>query len=515
MLRRIQLVALVAAVAVAALLPLYGDPRNSAVTHAEWARMLLRGLDMQEAIQQTTTATQAFAILSWKGSLSLRADRFVSGEDVRVDGQGEQRQVTATGEIGEVTYAVAVVRGGDYRVRLQVAGNPQRPVSAELARAGEVKPVEAFTITPAAAMTWMDAGATHLDPGAYSASVLLPRGTTLEHVEVAPPCVMPIEPPGGWKAPAVLLSEDAAVTLVQALDRQSELPPADAPVELEAGQFHVESGGLAVAAGAPLPDAIKGGPGGTRAVVVVDLPEAGLYTLSAFGLKGAGQSWTADSCLKSVVCADKDAGADVMQWRPVLTAQFAPGRHAFSVLLAPGAALQSVRAERKKDTPADYVTTVRRLGFDVGPAGPMPRNRAVDAMRFLQTKAAPMKMALCGDVVLPATAVPVTRAGLQVAQIPGPAQPPPFAGPGQPPLGSGPLVPVGGTPGPPVAQPSPVTSPAPVPTPSVPVASPSPSAPPPSPAPASSPTPPPPPPTLPSPDVTTPVLPVPSPSPSP
>jgi hypothetical protein len=57
------------------------------------------------------------------------------------------------------------------------------------------------------AMTWIDAGATHLDPGAYTASVLLPRGTTLEHVEVAPPCVMPIEPPGGWKAPAVLLSE--------------------------------------------------------------------------------------------------------------------------------------------------------------------------------------------------------------------------------------------------------------------------------------------------------------------
>jgi hypothetical protein len=503
-LRRIQLVALVAVVAVAALLPLYGDPRNSAVTHAEWARMLLRGLDMQEAIQQTTTATQAFAILSWKGSLSLRADRYIAGEDVRVEGQGEQRQVTATGEIGEVTYAVAVVRGGDYRLRLQIAGNPLRPVSAELARAGEVKPVEAFTITPAAAMAWMDA---------YTASVLLPRGTALEHVEVAPPCVMPIEPPGGWKAPAVLLSEDAAVTLVQALDQQSELPPADTPIELEASQFQVESGASPVAAGGAIQEAIKGGPGGTRAVVIVDLPEAGLYTIYAFGLKGAGQSWTADSCLKSVVCADKDVGADVAQWRPVLTAQFAPGRHAFSVLLAPGAALQRVRAERKKDTPADHVTTLRRLGFDVGPAGPMPRNRAVDAMRFLEQKAAPMKTALCGDVVMPGTVVPSTRAGLEVAQIPGPAQPPPFAGPGQTPLGSGPLVPIGGTTGAPVAQPSPVTSPAPVPSPSVPVASPSPSAPPPSPAPAASPTPPPPPPTLPSPDVTTPVLPVPSPSP--
>jgi hypothetical protein len=467
-LRRIQLVALVAAVAVAALLPLYGDPRNSAVTHAEWARMLLRGLDMQEAIQQTTTATQAFAILSWKGSLSFRADRYISGEDVRVQGEGERRQVVATGEIGEVTYAVAVVRGGDYRLRVQLAGSPPRPVSAELARVGETKPVDAFTVTPAAAMAWMDAGATHLDPGAYTASVLLPRGTALEHVEVAPPCVMPIEPPGGWKAPAVLLSEHAAVTMVQALDKQSELPPSDAPLELDASQFHTESAAEPVAAGGVLQDSIKGGPGGTRAVVMVDLPEAGLYTISAFGLRGAGQSWTADSCLKSVVCAEKDPGADVAQWRPALTAQFAAGRHAFSVLLAPGAAVQRVRAERKKDSPADYAATLRRLGFDVGPPGPMPRNLAVDAMRFLERKAAPMKEALCGDVVLPSV-VPVTRAGLEVAQIPGPGQPPPFAGPGQPPLSTGPLAPVPTPLPPPPTLPSPQRA-----TPVQPVASPAP-----------------------------------------
>jgi hypothetical protein len=209
------------------------------------------------------------------------------------------------------------------------------------------------------------------------------------------------------------------------------------------------------------------------------------------------------------VCADKDAGADVPQWRPVLTADFAPGRHAFSVLLAPGALIQRVRAERKKDSPEDYVATLRRLGFDVGPAGPMPRNRAVDAMRFLEKKAAPMKEALCGGVILP-TIVPVTRAGLEVAQIPGPGQPPPFAGPGQPPFGSGPLAPVP-TPGPPVVQvsPSPVATPAPSPTPSAPA-----TPPPASPAPLTSPTPLPPPPTLPSPDATTPVLPA-SPSPSP
>jgi hypothetical protein len=500
--RRVQLVALVAGVAVVALLPLYGDPRNSAVTHAEWARMLLRGLDMHDAMQQTSTAAQAFSVLSWKGSLSYRADRFLTGDDVRVEGAGEERRVVPTGEIGEVTYAVAVVKGGDYRLRVHMSGAPGRPVSAELARVGEVKPVDAFTLVPATAMTWVDAGASHLDPGAYTASVLLPRGTTLEHVEVAPPCVMPIEPPGGWNAPAVLLSEHAAVTMVQALDKLSELPPASVPVELEAAQFQTESGAIPVAFGTGngLDTSVKGGTRGLRAVIVVDFPEPGLYTLSAFGLKGAGQSWTADSCLKSVVCADRDVQADIAEWRPVLTAQFAAGRHAFSVLLAPGAVIQRARVEMKKETPADYVAALRRIGFDVGPAGPMPRDRAVDAMRFLEKRATPMKETRCGDVVLPGV-IQSQRTGLQVAQVPGPAQPGPNVGGGQPPLGSGPLVPVEGPTPPPVGG----ASPAPGASPSTPVTPPSAS---PAPSPAPSATAPPPPSPLPSPDDATPVQPL-------
>jgi len=435
-LRRIQLVALVAAVAVAALLPLYGDPRNSAVTHAEWARMLLRGLDMQEAIQQTTTATQAFAILSWKDTLSFRADRYATGGDVRVEGDGDARRIVPVKDVGEVAYPIAVVRTGDYRMRVQIAGSPERPVSAELTRVGELKAAGAFTVVPAAAMGWVDAGTTHLDPGAYTATVLLPRGTALQHVEVAPPCLAAIEPPGGWKATALLQTEHAAVTMVKALDRESELPPAATALEVDASQFKTETAPTAAGLGASGASGfgVKAGPGGLRLVVFVELPEAGLYTISALGFVGGGQSWTADACRKSVVCAAKDASPlEAPQWRPVMTGEFAAGRHFFSVVMGPGAGLQRVRAERKKDTPADYADTLRRLGFDVGPAGPMPRDRAREAMRFLEKGMAPMRESRCGDVVLPF--VPGTRAGLEVAQIPGPAQPPGNAGPGQPTLG--------------------------------------------------------------------------------
>ncbi|HUG54689.1 MAG TPA: hypothetical protein VMR21_13865 [Vicinamibacteria bacterium] len=516
MLRRVKLVALAGVVASAALLPLYGDPRNSAVTHAEWARMLLRALDLSDGPAQATTASEAFAVLSWKESLRFRADRYAAADEVSVERGPGPARVVPTAEVGEVSYPLSVVRGGDYRIRVEIAGRPESPASAELSRVGEVKPAEAFTVVPAADMGWVDAGTTHLDPGAYEATVLLPRGTTLQHLEVAPPCLDAVEPPGGWRATKVLETEDAAVTMVQALDAEAELPPAASPVEFDAALFVVDAATPSLVAGTvPGPGGVwvKAGPAGLRAFVSLDLPEAGLYTISVFGVVAGGQSWTADACRKSVVCASRAADeSDLPQWRPVMTGEFVAGRHSLSVRLGSGAAVQRVRAERKKDSPADYAATLRRLGFDVGPPGPMGRDRAVDAMNSLERRITPLRATLCGDLVLPPE-IPALRAGLEVAQIPGPAQPPPNAGPGQPPLGAGPVVPVGTPPpvgvtpseepGTPSPQPSaPVTSPSPGPTPEPPTPPPSPLA-----------TPLPPPPTLPSPDVATPVLPAASPAP--
>ena len=406
--------------------------------------MLLRGLDMHAAMQQTTTAAQAFSVLSWKGSLSYRADRFVTGDDVRVEGEGERRQVVATGEIGEVTYAR---RGGAgrrlSRPRPAWRGSRHGPVSAELARVGEVKPVDAFTMTPTAAMTWVDAGASHLDPGAYTASVLLPRGTTLEHVEVAPPCLMPIEPPGGLEG-----HRRAAVRARRGDDGPGPRQGIRAAAGRRADRSSTPRSSTRrrarrpSAASAGLEQSIKGGTGGRAPSSSWTLPEAG--PLHALRVRPQGRRPELDGGLLPQgggLRRPGRAGPTSPQWRPVLTAQFAAGRHAFSVLLAPGAVIQRVRVERKKDSPADYVATLRRLGFDVGPPGPMPRDRAVDAMRFLEKKAAPMKEARCGDVVLPTRSRARAR-GSKWRRSPGPgASRDPIAGPGLPPFGGGPLVP--------------------------------------------------------------------------
>ncbi|HEX6736703.1 MAG TPA: hypothetical protein VF310_00390, partial [Vicinamibacteria bacterium] len=130
-----------------------------------------------------------------------------------------------------------------------------------------------------------------------------------------------------------------------------------------------------------------------------------------------------------------------------------------------------------------YVATLARLGFDVGPRGVMPRDRAVDAMGFISGKARRLEATRCGDVLPPEHQVEVAQAA-PAAQVAQPGTTPGFSGTGDnvpPPLILQPPVPP-----PPSAPPTPgPTSPTPNPTPT-----PTPEAtPPPTPRPTPTPTP--------------------------
>ncbi len=394
-----------AAVVAVALVPLFGDPRQTPVTHAIWARMLLRGLEMSEAVRESTQASQVFATLTWRDSLSLTADRFSKSDGVTLKDEGGVRQVMAGTVPGEVVYPVAVVQGGDYRFRARLAGDATRPASAEIAPAGG-RPFK--TLTLAAGGDWAGGGAAHLDPGAYTASVLLPAGTGLERLEIAPPCVASLEPVGGWHPTAVTNTEDVAVTAVRAMDLEAELPPAEAPLELSGSDFEVDE---QLAANGPPPDfaaeALRADSHGLRALVTFSLPEPGLYTLWVFGASGAGQRWLADGCRKAVVCPSSSSG-----WRAVLSQPMSAGRHTLAVTLGDGAVVERVRLERKRDGAPDYLATLRRLGFDPGPDGPVARDKAVAAMGFVRERNRERAARLCGDPSLPEFAPP---AGAQVA----------------------------------------------------------------------------------------------------
>lgn len=399
MVNKIKSVMILAVVSAAALVPLFGDPRTTPVTHPLWARMLLRALDMNDAVRTSSQASQVFSTLSWKDSLSYPADAFVRSDGIAVREQAGRKEITVASGVGEVVYPLAVVQGGDYRLRCRISGSAASPATVEISPLGGPA-VKSFAFTPAAAGGWVSSGPAHLDPGAYSAAVMLPAGVTLERVEVAPPCVSPIEPPGGWSPTAIASVDDVAFTALRAMGLENELPPADTPLEISGAEFAPEDPS-AVKTGSTAEGLegswLKAGTRGMRAIVTVNIPAAGLYTVSGFLVPGSGQSWVADGCRKEVVCPSTKGAA----WRPVMTQSFSAGRHTLAVTLLDGAAVERLRLERKKDKAADYVGTLRRLGLDPGPEGAIAREKAAEAMRFVQKRREQMVSTFCGDVRLP------------------------------------------------------------------------------------------------------------------
>ena len=119
---RLKTLVLGAVVATAALVPLFGDPRQTPVTHPLWARMLLRSLDMTDAVRTSAQASQVFSTLSWRDSLSYPAERYLQAQGAVVRDEAGQRVVTAGAAPAEVSYAVAIVQAGDYQVRARVSG---------------------------------------------------------------------------------------------------------------------------------------------------------------------------------------------------------------------------------------------------------------------------------------------------------------------------------------------------------------------------------------------------------
>ncbi len=446
MLRWPLTLALIVITAAAMLVPLCGDPRQVPLTHPEWARMILRGLDLEESLDFTESASEAFAALSWRVSLALPADRYLRSDGVQpVERQGI-RGLQAT-DMGEVAYHMPVVRSGDYRLRFRIGGPAEALSYVEVAPWGGDQAVDEFSMELPAETQWVDAGSVYLIPGTYTTAIQLPPDGIIEYVELAPPCVNPIEPFRGWRPTAIASIHDVARTTLQAVDLDHELPPADLPIEFDGSAFQTtDSELMQIAAEVEGSTALVAGDNGKSAVLLFEVPEDGVYSISTLGVRGAGQAWVADSCQKQVLCASSDVATG---WSPVLTNFFSAGRHELAVRLGAGALVRRVRIERKKVGAEDYVGTLERLGLELGEGGDeaVTRTRAIDAMEFIKSR----RGGLDGEVSC--FDLPVVEE-VQVADLAGAPAGTDFNQPSQPgPLTGVPVPPGGSNPGPPTGLP--------------------------------------------------------------
>lgn len=373
---------IVAALSMAILVPLYGDPRRAPVTHSEWARMMMLSLGFEDALQRVENADALFRGLAWKDERYLVASKYKRGTGVTRRGVFVD---TAT-ESGESAYDLPVVRSGDYNVRLRLQGAPDRPFKVEIRKDGQLDSVETYHPTGSGSeYTSVDLGWVRLEPGNHTLSVILPPGTSLESIQVSPPCLGPIEPENGWRAAALATSEDLARTMLQALDLEHELPPADGPIELRAEAFDRLAPESVLAKGGDETEGyeLRASTQGLHAIVYADVETAGLYAVSVWTVEGGGQTWLADSCRGADICS---SGVVAPRWRTILTSDFNVGRHSFSVLMADGAMVGRIRLQRLKASPEDYVAALKRVGFDSGPKGQITRARAREAMDWLRSR---------------------------------------------------------------------------------------------------------------------------------
>jgi hypothetical protein len=392
---------------------------------------------MTDAVRASSQASQVFAALAPRDSLSYSADRFLRATGASVTGEGSAAVVTAGASPAEVSFAIPVAQAGDYHLRARISGVAGSLATAEFRPIAGGDPLKSFSLVPAAETGWVSAGTAHLDPGAYSAQFLLPPGASLSQIEVAPPCVNAIEPASGWQPNGVTTSDDLAITALKAIDIEHELPPAATPIELAGDAFQVEAPLAAVeerarAAGLEAMT-LRATRAGLRAIVSFEVPESGLYSIMAFVAPGNGQRFLVDGCRKAVVCPAEGSG-----WRPVMSQTLVAGRHTLVLSLADGASFERLKLERKRSSAADYSATLRRLGFDPGPQGPVTRARALDAMRFVRDQRRALMVSLCGDrVQIDESLAGQTTVAGNAAIVPG--QPPgepvgPGEAPGPPPL---------------------------------------------------------------------------------
>jgi hypothetical protein len=451
---------IVAALSVVALVPLYGDPRRSPVTHAEWARMMMRSLNFEESLDSIDSATDIFVDLAWKDQRNFVASDFKRGTGVTKRGGF----VDSTGVNGETAYDLPVIRSGDYNVRLRLKGAPDKPFQVEIRKDGHADAVATFRPTGSGdEYVPVDLGWTKLDPGNHTISVMLPPGSSLESIEVSPPCLSPVEPQNGWRAGAIVTDEDLALTILQALEMESELPPADDAMEFRAGGFEILAPESRMEESGRETDdfQLHASFEGLLAIVYADIPVEGLYAVSALTTSGEGQTWIADSCHRADVCP---TAYTAPKWRTLITSRFNKGRHSFEVLLANGATVGKIRLQRLKTAPEDYVAALERIGFRVGSKGPISRDKAREAMEWLRDR---WKQKQTDD---PACVVQTPLGRLASSGTPGQAagggtsltQPPGVTPPGVTPPTTPPTGPPTGPPIPPPLPPDPQTPATPV-----------------------------------------------------
>jgi hypothetical protein len=379
----------------------YGVAQSTVVTQAEWAVYLAQGLGLDWNLPPNAKSNHYLARLEWTKSVEFQAAQMLEGSTATPleDGSIEAGAVPV-----EALYEVAMLRAGDYGFRVKLASG------------GAVLKVADRTFDvfqPSNEPRWVDLDRVRLGPGNHQVSLMLGGGARADSLGVSPPCMVPVEPAGGWSPLDPLRFDEMAVTLARALDLEQNLPELGEALTVRGEEFtktlvYPLEDAAESAADVDDPFWLASGETITTAVARFDVPEKGIYSIETRYISAKPVRWNVDSCLRVITCPS--IPSQVGRKRTIAM-ELEAGQHELEVTLAPGAKLDRVEIQQRDGSTEAYLAVVEDEGFKMGEPGEgVLRRDALSSARRLRDRFLRLASLRCQDSLVALEAMAAARA---------------------------------------------------------------------------------------------------------
>ncbi len=389
----------------------FGIAQNTVVTQAEWAVYLAQGLGLDWNLPPNAKSNHYVARLQWTKSVEFQASQMLEGSTASPGGDGSVRSNLTSP--AEALYEVAMLRAGDYGFRVKLADG------GAFFKVADQK-YELYQPEPES--RWVDLNRVRLSPGSHKLNLMLPQGTRAYAIGVTPPCMVPVEPTGGWQPLEPLRFQEMAVTLAKALDLEQNLPAIGDPITVRGEDFvrtvtfpyeeeelaeTVENEPFWLATGGSI----------VTAVARFQVPEAGVYSIEARYLSARPVRWNMDSCLRVITCPVTPAQAGR---RRSLALELEAGEHEIEVTLGPRSKLDRIEVQRRDGSTEAYIDVVENESFKMGDAEDnVLRREALSAARRLRDRFLRLAALRCDDSLVAMEATAIARS-FQASSAPDP-----------------------------------------------------------------------------------------------
>ena len=352
------------------------------ITQGEWAVYLARGLGLEKAMPEGSSADKYISVLGNKGYRRIEGEDYyeISPELSILESDkfgltSKKKWLGAEGKSGTARYRFEVPVGREYTIRARNQG---------MSQFWTIDDQGSVMLSPELDFKWMEVGDFNLKPGPHEITVSVPSGGGVDLFELLTESAPAIEPPGGFQPLAPLTYKDKAITIVKALNLEDELPiDSGFFLILEAESYDRAEGEFKVSEnekpGASSEKKWLQSDGKVSVSYSFEVPERGLYTIKARGFGDRKEEWTFDLGEERTVFTP--GSLSKFNWRPVTNVFFEPGPHTIELVLKEGNGTDVIMVVRRRATAANYLQLLSDFGLQ---EGALPANKASIGQRRYQ-----------------------------------------------------------------------------------------------------------------------------------